>query len=72
LRETTSYLHTVDEDAMMVAEEMCCEDHLMPFDDTFAELVEMIMEENNLQVPSTPLEASLLYSELLYHIQSMM
>ena len=72
LRETTSYLHTVDEDAMMVAEGMCCEDHLIPFDDTFAELAEMIMEENNLQVPSTPLEASLLYSELLYHIQRMM
>ena len=56
----------------MVAEEMCCDNAIAPSDDTFAELAEMVMEEYNLQMPSTASEASILYSELLHHIDSMM
>lgn len=72
LREAISYLHTIDEDATVVAEEMCCDNAIAPSDDTFAELAEMVMEEYNLQMPSTASEASILYSELLHHIESMM
>ena len=72
LREAISYLHTIDEDATVVAEEMCCDNAIAPSDDTFAELAEMVMEEYNLQMPSTASEASILYSELLHHIDSMM
>ena len=72
LREAISYLHTIDEDATVVAEEMCCDNAIAPSDNTFAELAEMVMEGYNLQMPSTASEASILYSELLHHIESMM
>ena len=32
---------------------------------------QMIMDDNNLQMPRTPVEAADLYSELLYHIEDM-
>lgn len=54
-----------------MAEELCCENHIMQADETFVELAQMIMDDNNLQIPRTPVEASNLYSEVLYHIESM-
>ena len=56
----------------MVAEEMFCDNAIAPSGDTFAELAEMVMEEYNLPMPSTASEASILYTELLHHIESMM
>ena len=67
LKETMKYLHIIDDDA-----KMCFDDRPLPSDDTFAELAEMIMQETNLQMPSTATEASNLYIELLYHIKSLM
>ena len=43
----------------------------MQADETFVELAQMIMDDNNLQIPRTPVEASNLCSEVLYHIESM-
>ena len=54
-----------------MAEELCCKNHIMQADETFVELAQMIMDDNNLQIPRTPVEASNLCSEVLYHIESM-
>ena len=72
LNGVNSYLKSVgDDDELLVAEELCCENHVMQADETFVELAQMIMDDNNLQIPRTPVEASNLYSEVLYHIESM-
>ena len=72
LNGVNSYLKSVDDDdELLVAEELCCENHVMQADETFVELAQMIMNDNNLQIPRTPVEASNLYSEVLYHIESM-
>lgn len=57
---------------MAVTEEMCCDNRALPFDGTLPRLIQMAMEEDNLQMASTATEASVLYSELLYHLESMM
>ena len=72
LQETITYLHTVDEDAILVGKDMCCDNQISTSRDRFAELAEIVMEENNLQMPGTPMEASVLYRELLFHIESLM
>ena len=72
LQETISYLHTVDEDAILVGKDMCCGNPISTSYDTFEEIAETFMEENNLQMPGTPMEASVLYKELLFHIESLM
>ena len=63
--------HTGDEDAILVGKDMCCDNPISTSYETFAELPEMAMEENNLQMPGTPMEASVLYNELLFHIESL-
>ncbi|KAJ7371621.1 hypothetical protein OS493_024298 [Desmophyllum pertusum] len=70
LQGASSYLHSVDDEEMSVAEELCCDDRNLPADETFIELAQMVMDDNNLQMPITPEEASTLYSELLYHIET--
>lgn len=72
LHEKITYLHTVDEDAILVGKDMCCDNQISTSRDRFAELAEIVMEENNLQMPGTPMEASVLYRELLFHIESLM
>lgn len=72
LQETINYLHTVDEDAILVGKDMCCDNEISTSGDTFAELAEIVMEENNLQMPGTPMEKSVLYRELPFHIESLM
>ena len=69
LQETISF-HTVDEDAILVRRDMCCDNQISASRDTFAQLAEMVMEENNLQIPGAPMEAFHLYSELPFHIES--
>ena len=72
LNGVNSYLKSVDDDdELLVAEELCCKNHIMQADETFVELAQMIMYDNNLQIPRTPVEASNIYSEVLYHIESM-
>ena len=72
LNGVNSYLKSAgDDDELLVVEELCCENHIMQADETFVELAQMIMDDNNLQIPRTPVEASNLYSEVLYHIESM-
>ena len=72
LKETISYLQAIDEDVKAVTEEMCCDNRALPSDGTLPRLVQMAMEEHNLQMGSTAPEASVLYSEPLYHLESMM
>ena len=72
LNRVSSYLKCVDDDdELLVAEELCCENHIMQADETFVALAQMIMDDNNLRILRTPLEASHLYSEVLYHIENM-
>lgn len=72
LNGVSSYLESVDDDdELLKAEELCCENHIMQADETFVELAQMIMDDNNLQIPRTPVEAFNLYSEVLYHIENM-
>ena len=72
LNGVSNYLKSVDDDdELLVAEELCCENHIMQADETFVELAQMIMDDINLQIRRTPLEASHLYSEVLYHIENM-
>ena len=71
LQGVSSYHKSVDDEELLVAEELCCENHIIQADETFLELVQMIMDDNNVQTPRTPVEASDLYSELLYHIENM-
>ena len=71
LQGVSSYLKPVEDDELLVAEELCCENHIIQADETFVELAQMIMDDNNLQMPRTPVEAADLYSELLYHIEDM-
>ena len=49
LNGVNSYLKSVDDDdELLVAEELCCENHVMQADETFVELAQMIMNDNNL------------------------
>lgn len=71
LHGVSSYLKSIDDDELLVAEELYCENHIIQADETFVELAQMIMDYNSLQIPRTSVEASDLYSELLYHIENM-
>ena len=51
---------------------MCFDNQISTSRDTFAQPAEIVMEENNLQLPVTPMEPSVLYRELLFHIESLM
>ena len=73
LNGVNSYLKSAgDDDELLVVEELCCENHIMQADESFVELAQMIMDDNNLQRPRAPVEATYLYSEVLYHIENMM
>lgn len=70
LNDKVSYIHDVTLDDVELAEEMCCAQN--PVDssfEVFEELVEMIMTDENLKVPSNPNEALELYLNLVDHIE---
>ena len=50
LHGISSYLKSVDDDELLVVEELCCENHIIQADETFVELAQMIMDDNNLQI----------------------
>ena len=66
ITETQDYITTVDMDDVEIAQEVCCrQDPSLPCSPTFKELADLIMEEQGLQMPSSPNETKSLYIELL-------
>ena len=65
--ETRDYRTAVCEEDMEVAEELCC-GRWPNCSEEFPEMVQIIMNEHGLTVPQNTEEATLLYSELLHHI----
>ena len=65
------YLTAVDLDDIDVIEGVCC-DRASPTDclEECRELIDIIMQEQQLQVPSTALEARNLFVDLVYHIDN--
>lgn len=47
---------------------MCCKNQISSLCDTFVKFAEIFMEENNLKMPGTPMETSVVYRELFFHI----
>ena len=71
LAEMNSFMTDVDLDELELVEERCC--YRTPESgccDEFAQLVGIIMEENNLQFPRTAEEATTLYVTLLEEIEN--
>ena len=68
---STSYLQEVDPLDLAVAKDVCCE---IPQDasfETFSELAQMIMSENNIESPGIDIDKiERLYIDLLEHIQA--
>ena len=71
LHDTVDYKITVPNDELSIAEESCCES--IPetgCSNEFQELASLIMEDEDLQHPTTPQEATLLYLKLLGSISN--
>lgn len=68
LTSTISYLDNVPAVDIDVARDVCCESADTHLADTFAELAQIIMDEKNVQMPSSPQSALDLYSKLLASI----
>ena len=60
-------VHNADKDAILVGKYVLRNQISTPCD-TFVKFAEIFMEENNLKMPGTPMETSVLYRELLFHI----
>ena len=58
---TSSYLNDVPATDIGVVEDVCCESPDTNAADTFAELAQIIMDENGLEMPSNPQSALDLY-----------
>lgn len=73
LNSRVSYIHDVTLDDIEIAEEMCCAQNTLDNSfEVFKELAEMIMTDEDLQVPSNPDEALELYLNLLDLIEDIM
>ena len=71
--DSTSYLQDVSLLDLEVAKDMCCEIPNDPFHENFTELAEIIMSENNLEMPGYDIEkAEHLYIDLLGYIENLM
>lgn len=68
LTSTISYLDNVPAVDIDVARDVCCESPDTHLADTFAKLAQIIMDEKNVQMPSSPQSALDLYSKLLASI----
>ena len=68
LTSTISYLNNVPAVDIDVARDVCCESPDTHLADTFAKLAQIIMDEKNVQMPSSPQSALDLYSKLLASI----
>ena len=68
LTSTISYLNNVPAVDIDVARDVCCESPDTHLADTFAKLAQIIMDEKNVQMPSSPQSAVDLYSKLLASI----
>ena len=73
LHGISSYLKSVDDDELLVAEELCCENHIIRADETFVELAQMIMDDNNLQIKyqEHPRRPPISIVNCFYHIEDM-
>ena len=69
LTSTISYLNNVPAVDVDVARDVCCQSPDTHLADTFAELAQIIMDEKNLEMPSSPQSALDVYSELLVAIE---
>ena len=68
LTSTISYLNNVPAVDIDVGRDVCCESPDTHLADTFAKLAQIIMDEKNVQMPSSPQSALDLYSKLLASI----
>lgn len=68
LTSTSSYHNNVAAVDIDVARDVCRESPDTNLADTFAKLAQIIMDEKNVQMPSSPQSALDLYSELLASI----
>lgn len=68
LTSTISYLNNVLAVDIDVARDVCCESPDTHLTDTFAELAQIIMDEKNVQMPTSPQSALDLCSKLLASI----
>ena len=70
--DARNYLKPVCIKDIEIAEERCCQQPPPNgCDDNFTELAIILMEENNLTMPTTPDEATVLYSVLIQEIESL-
>ena len=70
--DARNYLKPVCIKDIEIAEERCCKQPPPNgCDDNFTELAIILMEENNLTMPTTPDEANVLYSVLIQEIESL-
>lgn len=60
-----SYLNEGPEEEVEVAMDVCCEEPEDDISDSFRELARILMNENDLRMPTNALEAENLYCELL-------
>ena len=73
LTSTISYLNNVPAVDIDVARDVCCESPDTHLADTFAKLAQIIMNEKNVQMPSSPQSAVDLYSKLhcFHHVRAL-
>jgi hypothetical protein len=68
--DSTSYLQDVDPLDLVVAKDTCCEIPQYASFETFSELAQIIMSENNIESPGTDInKVERLYINLIGHIQ---
>lgn len=63
--DTKSYLQPVSQEDLNVAKDLCCDIPLNDYTQTFQELAEIIMRENNLQMGNDVSQAECLYIDLI-------
>ena len=69
LTSTISYLNNVPAVDIDVARDVCCQSPDTHLANTFAELAQIIVDEKNLEMPSSPQSALDVCSELLVSIE---
>lgn len=68
--DSTSYLQDIDPLDLVVAKDTCCEIPQYASFETFSELAQIIMSENNIESPGTDInKVERLYINLIGHIQ---
>ena len=70
---TQNFLVPVDNDDVILCEQQLCDTNCtsVNYSEEFSELANMIMTEENLMLPKTPMEARNLYLSLINHIDNL-